>query len=79
MGRLASELDSIKRELASIASELDGLAGETRSSFEGIGNDRCARSLDNVSSNCRTVKSRLDKVDLSYIDALEEKHPGGKR
>ena len=75
-GKLTAELESIKSELLAIANEIDGISSEIRRDFEGVGNDRCAKSLDGFSSHCRYVKKRLDAFDLTYIDSLRDKKSG---
>ena len=68
-GKLTAEINSIKSELLSIAGEVEGISAEIRRDYEGIGNERCARSLDSLGGRCRDVKKRLDNFDYSWIDA----------
>lgn len=72
MGRLATEMASIKQELASIKNEVDSISSEVGKSFVGISNDRCVKALNSVSDHCSYVRSRLDRIDIDYIDALDE-------
>lgn len=75
-GKLTAEINSIKSELLSIAGEVEGISAEIRRDYEGIGNERCARSLDSLGGRCRDVKKRLDNFDYSWIDAQASKRGG---
>ena len=58
-----SELDSIKRELQSIINELYNIANGVSSNFEGIGNDKCSKSIIKVAKHYEDVKRQLNKID----------------
>lgn len=62
--RAQGELNAIRNEIASIILELDSIADGVRRDFVGIGNDKCAQSLDKAANNYRYVKRQLDNLDL---------------
>ena len=62
--RAQGELNAIRNEIASIIRELDSIADGVRRDFVGIGNDKCAQSLDKAANNYRYVKRQLDNLDL---------------
>lgn len=73
-----AELESIKRELNSIINELDSIAAGVRSDFIGIGNDRCASSIDSVANHYRGVLRKLQNMDTNTVtDSFAQAHGGG--
>lgn len=62
-----AELESIKRELSSIISELEDISQGIRKDFVGIGNLRCAACLDSVISNYRRARKKLYNLDISAV------------
>lgn len=60
-----NELNSIKRELNSIAGQLDDIAYGVRTQFTGVGNDICAKIIAGVSGECRDTRRALDRIDTS--------------
>lgn len=73
-----NELYQIKRELQSIITELDNIAAGIRRDFTGIGNEQCASCVSRVSAQYRTVKSKLDHMDLSKVtEAYAQAHSSG--
>ena len=72
------ELDSIKRELNSIISELEDISRGVRNDFTNIGSDKCADTIDKVVSNYYTVKRKLDNIDTETVtESYAEAHSGG--
>lgn len=60
-------LNSCKRELRSIIRELTSIEEGIRTSFAGIGQDRCADCLDVVIGKYQYVLNRLEQVDANRI------------
>lgn len=60
-------LNSCKRELRSIIRELSSIEEGIRSSFSGIGQDRCADCLDVVIGKYQYVLNRLEQVDTNRL------------
>ena len=60
-------LNSCKQELRSIIRELNSIEQGVRSSFSGIGQDRCADCLDKVISKYQGVLNRLEQVDTNRL------------
>lgn len=67
-----SELNSIIAELYSISTQLDSLSDEIRRDFVGIGNEKCANKLYNVSNAFRDVRIKLLSIDQSKLDQPKE-------
>lgn len=61
------ELYTIKKELQGIIDELDSIGIGVRRDFSGVGNDRCADSIIGSANHYRSVKARLDRMDLSAL------------
>lgn len=59
------ELNSIKSELRSIITEMESIASGVRSEFTGIGNERCAQSIESVISKYYGVLRILNNIDTS--------------
>lgn len=70
VARIDSELDSLKRELASIISELESISASVRNNFIGIGNDRCSNGIDSVINKYKAFLRKLDSIDLSGLTAI---------
>ncbi len=63
----SNELYLIKQELNSIIIELEAIENGVRNNFVGIGNDKCANSINTVISNYRRVKRSLDNINTSKV------------
>lgn len=63
----ANELYLIKQELNSIIRELEDIESGVRNNFKGIGNDKCANSINTVLNNYKKVKRSLDNIDTSKV------------
>lgn len=70
-----NEINSMCRELQSIINELDEIANGVRGDFIGIGNNRCASSIEDVADKYRNVKRRLQNIDMGTV----ANHGGGGR
>ena len=74
----SAELESIKRELRSIISELDSIAAGVRKDFVGIGNERCANSIESVANHYRGVLRKLQNMDTGTVtESFAKAHSGG--
>lgn len=62
-----AELEAIKRELNSIISELESISIGLKNDFKGIGNERCAASIDRVLSHYYTVRQKLNNLDTTPV------------
>lgn len=60
-------LNSCKQELRSIIRELTNIEEGVRSSFSGIGQDRCADCLNKVIGKYQGVLNRLEQVDTNRL------------
>ena len=60
-----NEMNSIKKELVSIAGQLEDISYEVRTQFTGVGNDICAKIIAGISAECRDAKRALDRIDTS--------------
>lgn len=71
-----AELEAIKREISSIISSLNDVAYGVRNDFCGIGNERCADSIQSVINKYTYVKRTLDGIDTTEIEAAEAMQSG---
>ena len=62
-----AELNSIKRELTSIISELESISYAVRHEFVGIGSEKCSDCIDSVINRYEYVKRQLDNMDTSKV------------
>ena len=62
-----AELAAIKRELNSIISELESISIGLKNDFKGIGNEKCAASIDRVLSHYYSVRKKLDNIDTTSV------------
>ena len=62
-----AELNSIKRELTSIISELESVSYAVRHEFVGIGSEKCSDCIDTVIDRYRYVKRKLDNMDTKKV------------
>lgn len=60
-----NELESIKRELKSIIAELQSISNGVRRDFVGIGNEQCAKCIENVLGQYRIVQKQLNNIDTT--------------
>lgn len=60
-------LNSCKQELRSIIRELNSIEQGVRSSFSGIGQDRCADCLKVVINKYQGVLNKLERVDTNRL------------
>lgn len=60
-------LDSIKAELQSIINELESVAYGVRKDFSGIGNDKCAQSIEAAADKLKRAKKQLNQIDTNRI------------
>ena len=75
MADVKGEVKAMINDLNSIIAELSEIANGLRSEFEGIGTERCATSVESVISNCRTVRSKLQNMNLYKVtDSWAEAH-----
>lgn len=56
------ELDEIKQELKKIIDELNQISAGVRYGFSGIGNERCANSIDDVVRDYRRARTKLNQI-----------------
>lgn len=61
------ELYLIKEELRKIINELSAVSTGVRYNFSGIGNDRCANTIDLVIEQYKTVSKKLAKIDTTKV------------
>lgn len=61
------ELYLIKNELQSIIDELYSIANGVNNDFSGIGNDKCSNSITKAARQYKTVKQKLNNMDLSAV------------
>lgn len=72
------ELTSIRNELGSIISELENISAGIRREFTGIGNDRCAASIDKVVSQYYSAYRKLNNIDTNTVtESFAKSHKGG--
>lgn len=62
-----AELAAIKRELNSIISELESISMGLKNDFKGIGNEKCASSIDRVLSHYYSVRKKLNNIDTTSV------------
>lgn len=73
-----NELASIKRELNSIISELESISNGVRSDFVGIGNEKCADSINRVINQYYYVRRKLNNLDTSTVtESFAQLNGGG--
>lgn len=80
--RCYDELTSIRNELGSIISELENISAGIKRDFTGIGNDRCAASIDKALSQYYSVSRKLNNLDTNTVTesfAKTHKSGGGTR
>ena len=63
----SQELAFIKSELQSIIDELYSISAGVKRDFEGIGEERCAASLNAAAQQYAVVKQKLDSMNLSVV------------
>lgn len=73
----SAELLSIKRELDSIIDELESISMGIRNNFTGIGNEKCAASIDKIISHYYDFRCQLNNIDERYIDKAKAGPFGG--
>lgn len=79
MASAKSEVNAMIRELNSIIGELTDISNGLRSEFKGIGSERCATSIDAVIGNCRTVKTKLQNMNMNQVtDSWAAEHQTGE-
>ena len=61
------EFATIKTEFQNVIDELHSLADSVRSNFCGIGNEKCAVSLQKAADYYTEVKRKLNKIDTSAV------------
>ena len=61
------ELAQIKQELKKIITELTTIRNGVKNNLKGIGNDRCAESIQKVIQKCQTANSKLNAMDLNKV------------
>ena len=59
-----SELVSVRHELDSIISELESISMGIRKDFKGIGNEKCAASVDTALSYYYSVRRMLNNAEI---------------
>jgi len=62
-----ASLKYCRNELQSIINELESISSGIRSSFKGLGQDKCADSLDVIISKYRYVLRKLNNVDTNRV------------
>lgn len=68
----SQELRECKRELRKIIKELESISSGVRGDFRNIGNDKCASSIDSVIYQYKQALKKLDSIEPSTIDKLQE-------
>ena len=63
------ELESIKSELNAIIREMDDISGGLKRDFVGIGSEQCARCVDRVNEQYRLVKTKLESMNTTQVNA----------
>ena len=66
-GSAQGRLNSICSELNSVIGELDSIASGIAGDFTGVGNDRCAQSINSIVSKYQYVLRLLNNVDTSTV------------
>ena len=67
-----SELVSIRHELDSIISELESISMGIRIDFKGIGNEKCAATIDTALSYYYSVRRMLNNYELLQPNGTSE-------
>lgn len=67
MANARSEVNALIREINGIINELTDISYGLKSQFKGIGTEKCAASIDSVVSNCRSVKSKLQNMNMNKV------------
>ncbi len=62
-----AELAEIKSELNSIISELESISSGIRKDFAGIGNEKCADTIDLILSHYYSVRRKLINIDTTSV------------
>lgn len=62
-----SELSAIRRELDSIILELESISTGLRKDFTGIGNEKCANSIDRALAHYYSVRRKLNNIDTTSV------------
>ncbi len=65
--RTQQEFAAIKIDVQGVIDELHSLADSVRSNFCGIGNEKCAVSLQKAADHYKVVKRNLNKIDTSAV------------
>lgn len=65
------KLRNARSELYTIYSELNGIKGSLNGEFYGVGTDRIANVLDQVSGHCQSVRSNLQSA-IDRMGAINE-------
>ena len=66
-GSAQGRLNSIRSELNSVIGELGSIAAGISADCTGVGNDRCAQSINSVVSRYQYVLRLLNNVDTSTV------------
>lgn len=74
-----SELASIRHELDSIISELESVSMGIRKDFKGIGNEKCAVTIDTALSYYYSVRRMLNNYELPQPNVASEGGLGGTK
>ena len=60
-----SEVNALASQLTALVSKLEDVSSGLKTGFSGIGNERCAQSIDSAIKDCRTVISKLKNMNMS--------------
>lgn len=72
------ELESIKSELNAIIREMDDISSGLKRDFVGIGCEQCARCVDRVNEQYRLVKTKLENMNTTQVNAGVAKAEGAR-
>jgi archaellum component FlaC len=74
-----NRLYSIKQEIQTIINELEHISDGINRDFEGIGNARCASSVNRIAEHYKHVKRKLNNIDTSKVTEQFAKSHGQTR
>lgn len=70
-----NELESIKRELQSMITELESISWGVKKDFSGIGSEQCGACLDTVLNRYYTARNKLNYLDTNTLtDSFAKSH-----
>ena len=65
MASARSEVNALASQLTALVAKLEDVSNGLRTDFSGIGNERCAQSIDSAIKDCRSVISKLKNMNMT--------------